>query len=80
MQAIETASRAWERHFAGGPVLTHLALDPNNPFWAVEASPEIINGHNGIYQDPFLGLMRTLVAEQLREPPDAGGIAPRAAR
>ena len=72
--------QGWERHFAGGAVLTHLALDPNNPFWVVEASPEIINGHNGIYQDPFLGLMRTLVAEQLREPPDAGGIAPRAAR
>jgi pimeloyl-ACP methyl ester carboxylesterase len=54
----------WERHFDGGAVLRHLALDPNNPFWIVEASPQIVNGHNGIYMDPFLGLIRKLVAEQ----------------
>lgn len=70
----------WKRHFAGGAVLEHVALDPNNPFWVIQASPKVIDGHNGIYQDAFLGLMRTLVAEQLREPQNAGGVAPRAAR
>jgi pimeloyl-ACP methyl ester carboxylesterase len=58
--------QGWERHFQGGAVLKHLAKDPSNPFWVVRASPEVINGHNGIFGDVFLGFVRKLVAEQLR--------------
>ena len=47
----------WERHFTGGAVLKQLKLDPRNPFWVASASPQIINGHNGIYQAPFIGLI-----------------------
>jgi hypothetical protein len=56
----------WVRHFAGGAVLRHKAMDPNNPFWVVEATEPVINGHNGIFGDVFLGFIRKLVAEQLR--------------
>jgi hypothetical protein len=56
----------WVRNFAGGAVLTHTGLDPNNPFWVVQASKEVIDGHNGIFGDVFLGFVRKLVAEQLR--------------
>jgi hypothetical protein len=67
----------WTRRFDGGAVLRHEAMDSSNPFWVVEASPEIINGHNGIYGDAFHGFIRKLVAEQLRAPQDAGGVTPR---
>jgi pimeloyl-ACP methyl ester carboxylesterase len=56
----------WERHFAGGAVLRHTAMDPDNRFWVVQASKEVIDGHNGIFGDVFLGFIRKLVAEQLR--------------
>jgi pimeloyl-ACP methyl ester carboxylesterase len=78
-QSYRDRSPGWERHFPGGAVLRQTALDPNNPFWNASASPEIIDGHTSIFQAPFLGLVRTLVAEQLRNPENAGGVAPRAA-
>jgi hypothetical protein len=56
----------WVRHFAGGAVLTHKAMDPNNPFWVVQATKQVIDGHTGIFGDVFLGFIRKLVAEQLR--------------
>jgi hypothetical protein len=64
--AYEERRPGWVRHFQGGAILTHLAKDPSNPFWVVRASPEVINGHNGIFGDVFLGFVRKLVAEQLR--------------
>jgi hypothetical protein len=64
--AYQARTQGWVRHFQGGAILTHVAKDPNNPFWVVRASPEVINGHNGIFGDVFLGFVRKLVAEQLR--------------
>jgi hypothetical protein len=64
--SYEERSAGWVRHFAGGAVLTHRAMDPNNPFWVVQAAKQVINGHNGIFGDVFLGFIRKLVAEQLR--------------
>ena len=64
--AYQARTQGWMRHFQGGAILTHVAKDPNNPFWVVRASPEVINGHNGIFGDVFLGFVRKLVAEQLR--------------
>jgi hypothetical protein len=66
-------TQGWARHFPGGAVLTHKSLDPENPFWVASASSKIIDHHNGIFQPPFIGFVRMLIAEQLRKPEDAGG-------
>jgi hypothetical protein len=69
----------WKRHFADGAVLTHVAKDPSNPFWVVEASRDVVDGHNGIFRPIFLSFIRKVVAEQLRTPAAAGGAVPRPA-
>lgn len=48
--------------FPGGAVLSHVAYDPNNPFWMIEATPPIINGHDGIWGDAFFDFALHLVA------------------
>jgi pimeloyl-ACP methyl ester carboxylesterase len=65
-ESYKERSAGWVRHFAGGAVLRHTAMDPNNPFWVVQATKQVIDGHNGIFGDVFLGFIRKLVAEQLR--------------
>ena len=63
----------WIRHFDGGAILKQVEkdpegrlLDPNNPFWIIQAAPTVIQHHNGIFGEVFLGFIRKLVAEQLR--------------
>jgi hypothetical protein len=41
-----------------GASLEHVTGDPGNPFWVVEASREVIDGHNGIFGLVFLGFLR----------------------
>ena len=65
-ESYKERTPGWARHFVGGAVLTHTAMDPNNPFWVVQATKQVIDGHNGIFGDVFLGFIRKLVAEQLR--------------
>jgi hypothetical protein len=62
----QARQNGWTRHFQGGAVLRHVAQDASNPFWVVRASKQVIDGHNGIFGDIFLGFIRKLVAEQLR--------------
>ena len=64
--AYQAGTPGWTRHFEGGAVLTQTQGDPNNPFWVVSASKEVINGHNGIFGTVFLGFIRQLVADQVR--------------
>jgi len=45
--------------------LQHVAYDPHNPYWVVQASKEVIDGHNGIFGDVFNGFVRGLVMEHL---------------
>ena len=47
----------------GGPSPTAYALTPppeatRHPFWVVQAAPDVINGHNGIFGDRFLNSLR----------------------
>jgi pimeloyl-ACP methyl ester carboxylesterase len=51
--------------FPGGAVLTQTAYDPNNPFWVIQATPSIINGHDGIWGDAFFDFSLHLVARNL---------------
>jgi hypothetical protein len=57
----------WSRTYTAGAELKSLSgqagpggasISPENPFWVVRASPEIVNGHNGIFGDVFLDFLR----------------------
>ena len=49
-----------------GAVLTRLpGFPPETPFWVVRATPEVIDGHNGIFGDVFVGFVHDLVATHL---------------
>jgi hypothetical protein len=56
----------WRRAYTRGALLEHLAGNPDNPFWIVEATPEVIDGHNGIFQPVFLDFLRQLSDDRLR--------------
>lgn len=56
----------WKRTYTGGAVLEHVDGNPDNPFWIVEATPEVIDGHNGIFRPVFLDFLRQLWDDRLR--------------
>jgi hypothetical protein len=56
----------WQRTYTSGAFLEHVAGDPSNPFWVVEASPEVVDGHNGIFRPVFLDFLRQLCEDRLR--------------
>ena len=47
-----------------------------NPFWVVQATAPVINGHNGIFLPPFLEFIAGLVFRHL-EYSQSGSAAPR---
>ena len=57
---------SWQRSYTSGAHLAHTAGDPNNPFWIVETSPEVIDGHNGIFKPIFIDFLGQLVDDRLR--------------
>lgn len=56
----------WCREYTSGASLTHVDGHPDNPFWVVEASREVINGHNGIFCPVFLGFLRQVCDDRVR--------------
>ena len=56
----------WRRSYTRGALLEHLAGNPDNPFWIVEATPELVDGHNGIFRPVFLDFLRQLCDDRLR--------------
>jgi hypothetical protein len=44
-----------------GYELTARKAGSQDPFWVVSAAPAVINGHNGIFQVPFLKFIAELV-------------------
>jgi hypothetical protein len=49
-----------------GALLRRLpAFPPDNPFWVVRATPEVVDGHNGIFGDVFVGFVHDLVATHM---------------
>jgi hypothetical protein len=54
-----------------GYELTPRNVGPQHPYWVVSAAPTVINGHNGIFQEPFLKFVAeivfTHVSRSLRE-------------
>ncbi|MER9216158.1 hypothetical protein NKI54_29715 [Mesorhizobium sp. M0663] len=56
----------WERTYSDGAHLQHVAGDASNPFWIVEASKEVVDGHNGIFRPVFLDFLRQLADDRMR--------------
>ncbi len=58
---------SFRTHRLGGPVgddpfnLSPPETAQNNPFWVVGATPEVIDGHGGIWQKPFLLFLASIV-------------------
>jgi len=44
-----------------GYELTPRNVGPQHPYWVVSAAPTVINGHNGIFQEPFLKFIADIV-------------------
>jgi hypothetical protein len=66
----------WQRCYTRGALLEHLAGNPDNPFWIVEVTPEVIDGHNGIFRPVFLDFLRQLCDDRLRHIETAPGGGP----
>jgi len=64
--------RSFRTHSLTGPQGGKpFVLDPptsfqTNPFWVVVASKEVINGHGGIWRDPFLSFIASLVFQHVQ--------------
>jgi hypothetical protein len=52
-------------HPMGKTVIRRIKYGPENPFWVVRATPEVVNGHNGIFLPPFLSFLEALVLDHL---------------
>jgi hypothetical protein len=56
----------------GGVSVKRVAGRKPSPFWSASATPDIIDGHNGIFKPAFIGFVAALVAATLdREAPAA---------
>jgi pimeloyl-ACP methyl ester carboxylesterase len=49
-------------------IVTSAPGATQSPFWVASATPDVIDGHNGIFGDVFRGFVRALVAAQLQDP------------
>lgn len=65
----------WSRRYTSGALLRQTrpepdagepGLTPDNPFWTVRASPDIVNGHNGIFRLVFLDFLRQVLDDTFR--------------
>ncbi len=57
----------------GNPfVLSPAAIQQANPFWIVAASKEVIDGHSGIWQAPFLCFLTAIVSQHVAASKSAG--------
>jgi pimeloyl-ACP methyl ester carboxylesterase len=56
----------WKRTYSSGAVLEHVCGDPDNPFWTIEATPEVVDGHSDIYRPVFLDFLRQVCDDRLR--------------
>lgn len=69
----------FKTHSISGPtgtdpfVLAPGDVHQENPFWVVHATKEVIDGHGGIWQEPFQDFLASIVFQhiQITAPPDA---------
>jgi len=57
----------WMRtHELSSGGLRQVQFDPKNPFWVVSATPDIIDGHNGIWKDAFINFAQGLILQHVQ--------------
>jgi pimeloyl-ACP methyl ester carboxylesterase len=56
----------WKRTYSSGAILEHLYGNPDIPFWTIEAAPEVVDGHNGIFGKVFLDFLRQVCDDRLQ--------------
>jgi len=56
----------WKRTYSSGAILEHIRGNPDNPFWTIQATPEVVDGHGGIYRPVFLDFLRQVVDDRLQ--------------
>jgi hypothetical protein len=56
----------WKRTFTSGAILEHVRGDPDCPFWTIQATPEVVDGHNGIFRPVFLDFLRQVSDDRLQ--------------
>jgi pimeloyl-ACP methyl ester carboxylesterase len=61
---VTAAEEEWTSSH-GAMLRRRPGVPENNPFWNVCATPEVIDGHNGIFGDVFVGFVYDLVATHM---------------
>jgi len=56
----------WKRTFSSGAILEHVRGNPDSPFWTIQATPEVVDGHNGIFRPVFLDFLRQVCDDRLQ--------------
>jgi len=71
---VTAAEEEWTSSH-GALLRRRRGVPANNPFWNVCATPEVIDGHNGIFGDVFVGFVYDLVATHMAHARSAPGPA-----
>jgi hypothetical protein len=61
-------AEGWWRVYSGGAELRHVSGSPDNPYWNISATPDVIDGHDAIFKFVFLDFLRQLCDDRLRTP------------
>jgi pimeloyl-ACP methyl ester carboxylesterase len=56
----------WKRTYSSGAILEHVRGNPDNPFWTIQAAPEVVDGHDGIFGKVFLDFIRQVCDDRLQ--------------
>jgi pimeloyl-ACP methyl ester carboxylesterase len=56
----------WTRTYSSGATLKHVRGHPDNPFWTIEAAPEVVDGHSGIFGKVFWDFLRQVFDDRLQ--------------
>ena len=56
----------WKREYTNGAILEHLSGCADNPFWTIQATPDVVDGHSGIFRPVFLDFLRQVCDDRLR--------------
>jgi len=58
--------KGWKRTYTLGAILEHVGGNPDNPFWTIEATLEVVDGHNEIFRPVFLDFLRQVCDDRLQ--------------
>jgi hypothetical protein len=65
----------WKRTYSNRATLEHVRGNPDNPFWTIQATPEVVDGHNGIFGNVFLNVLRQVCDDRLQLIASSQGLA-----